>query len=99
MLHRAQYNSGNWETIAEDLGYEYEDIKNFKTLADVRQESPPGELMLRDWIQRLYGCTLFVLHSALMKAERLDCVEYLETEIYSKCLALATQNILDLSMS
>ncbi|XP_060551855.1 uncharacterized protein LOC132713324 isoform X2 [Ruditapes philippinarum] len=88
MLHRAQYNSGNWETIAEDLGYEYEDIKNFKTLADVRQESPPGELMLRDWIQRLYGCTLFVLHSALMKAERLDCVEYLETEIYKRVVCM-----------
>ncbi|XP_045164308.2 uncharacterized protein LOC123528565 [Mercenaria mercenaria] len=88
MLHRAQYNSGNWETIAEDLGYEYEEIKHFNTMANVRQEVAPGELMLRDWVQRFNGRTLFVLHSALMKAERLDCVDYLESEIYKRVVCM-----------
>lgn len=88
MLHRAQYSSGNWETIAEDLGYCYEEIKHFDTMANVRQEEPPGELMLRDWVQRTNGRTLFVLHSALYKAERLDCIEYLETEIYKRIVCM-----------
>ena len=83
-LHRQLPSSGNWETLAEDLGYGFEDIHQFASLANVRQEITPGESMLLNWVQRSHGCTLFVLRSALVKADRQDCVEYLEREIYGK---------------
>ena len=81
LLHTQLHNSGNWETVAEDLGYGYEAIKQFSTNANVHQDYTPGEIMLRDWIGRGTGRTLFVLRNALHSSDRHDCVEFLDQEI------------------
>ena len=83
MLHQPQYSSGSWEMVAEELGYDHEDIKRFATTATVYQRGTPGEQMLRDWVDRANGCTLFVLCNALENIGRKDCMEHLKKEIYS----------------
>ncbi|KAL4226682.1 hypothetical protein ACF0H5_014662 [Mactra antiquata] len=86
LLHQPCFASGNWEAVAENLGYEYEEIKHFCTMASVKQDVTPGELMLQHWVQQPCGRTFFVLYNALNKADRADCIQYLEKEIYDSVI-------------
>ncbi|KAK3604343.1 hypothetical protein CHS0354_000341 [Potamilus streckersoni] len=87
-LHQEHPNSGNWEAVAEELGFIADDIRDFRNMASVQRDQLPGELMLRNWREKGPERSLFVLIEALKRSERLDCVTYLQNEICDKILCM-----------
>lgn len=82
-----QPKTGNWEIVAEELGYCHEDMKHFSAVASVQQQANPGEIMLRHWVEKSDGCTMFVLCNTLDNIGRHDCTLYLKNQIYRKSLS------------
>ncbi|KAL3851830.1 hypothetical protein ACJMK2_015535 [Sinanodonta woodiana] len=87
-LHQEHPNSGNWEAVAEELGFISDDIRDFRNMASVQRDQLPGELMLKNWREKGPERSLFVLLEALKRSDRLDCVSYLQNEIYDKILCM-----------
>ncbi|XP_078597522.1 uncharacterized protein LOC144873766 [Branchiostoma floridae x Branchiostoma japonicum] len=66
----------NWKGLADKLGYNMEDIENFRVQADALKEIP-AMLLLKEWSTKP-GATIQVMVDALTEMDRPDVLEIVE---------------------
>ena len=82
-LNADSISAGNWESLAEKLGFIQNSMLEHLTQQAKVQNTYPGLLMLQEWSRR-NGSTAHVLLHALREIRRDDVVDVLVNRLYGK---------------